>query len=79
MISKEEAQIIDNTCSKICDKFCKFGNTGNDGQCIWCLTHNNECPLDELLDILKDHENNMAAVVNTKGREKTDDRKRNDC
>ena len=34
----------------ICDNFCKFSGSGSDGSCIWCKTHNNECPLDKIME-----------------------------
>lgn len=42
-------KVVENLAEEICDKFCKFSNTGNDGHCIWCQAHNDECPLDEIL------------------------------
>lgn len=45
--------IID-TCDEICNNFCKFSNTGE--KCVWCQTHDNECPLDKLLKITEDED-----------------------
>ena len=45
--------IID-TCDEICNNFCKFSNTGE--KCVWCQTHDNECPLDKLIKITEDED-----------------------
>lgn len=42
------AEIVERLADKICNNFCKFSGTGKDGHCIWCQTHNDECPLDEI-------------------------------
>lgn len=49
-----DKQIILETCEEICDKFCKFENTGSDGMCVWCQTHENKCPLDKLIKMAED-------------------------
>lgn len=49
-----DKQIILETCEEICDKFCKFENTGSDGMCVWCQTHENKCPLDKLMKMAED-------------------------
>lgn len=41
---------VERLAENICDNFCKFSNTGNDGHCIWCQMHNDECPLDEIME-----------------------------
>ena len=41
---------VEELAENICDNFCKFSGSGSDGKCIWCKTHNNECPLDEILE-----------------------------
>lgn len=41
---------VEELAENICDNFCKFSGSGSDGNCIWCKTHNNECPLDEILE-----------------------------
>lgn len=45
---------IEETCEIICDKFCKFNNTGRDNQCVWSLMHDGECPLDKLMEVIKE-------------------------
>ena len=47
------AIIITETAEKICDKFCKFVGTGNENGCAWCQTHENECPLDDLMKLVE--------------------------
>lgn len=49
-----DKQIILETCEEICDKFCKFENTGSDGMCVWRQTHENKCPLDKLMKMAED-------------------------
>ena len=44
------AEKVEKLAEDICDKFCKYSGTGEDGHCIWCQTHNDECPLDEIME-----------------------------
>ena len=44
-------QIIETT-EEMCDKFCKFSGTGDENGCVWCQTHENECPLDKIYEAL---------------------------
>lgn len=44
------ADLVEELAENICDKFCKYSGTGEDGKCLWCQTHNNECPLDEIME-----------------------------
>ena len=46
---EEIRDIVDETTQEICNKFCKFAGTGDDGHCIWCQTHEDKCPLDDLM------------------------------
>ena len=43
------AVLIEETAEMICDKFCKFGGTGDENGCVWCQIHENQCPFDDLL------------------------------
>ena len=49
-----DRKIIMDTCSEICNKFCKFAGTGNDKGCVWCQLHDNKCPLDNLLKMVEE-------------------------
>ena len=42
-------EVITDTCSEICDNFCKFSNTGSNGKCAWCQLHDDKCPSDSLI------------------------------
>ena len=41
---------IAELAERICKEFCKFNNTGDKNKCVWCQTHDNECPLDKMLE-----------------------------
>ena len=41
--------LIEETAETICDKFCKFSGTGDIEGCVWCQTHEDNCPFDDLL------------------------------
>lgn len=45
-------EVIHDTCSEVCNSFCKFANTGN--PCVWCQMHDNKCPLDKLIKLTED-------------------------
>lgn len=49
---KEIQEIVDKTSSEICDQFCKFSGTGENGHCVWCQMHEDDCPLDKLLEVV---------------------------
>lgn len=52
---KELFITICETAEKICDDFCKFGGTGdNDNGCVWCQSHEGQCPFDDLMEGVKD-------------------------
>lgn len=43
--------VVEETVEQICDHFCKYSNTGKENKgCVWCLTHEDECPFDKLLE-----------------------------
>ena len=46
-------KVVDKTADSICNTFCKFSKTGNDGHCIWCQMNGDKCPLDDLLATVK--------------------------
>lgn len=44
MDKAKKIELIEN----ICDNFCKYSGTGEDGFCSYCAENDNKCPLDEL-------------------------------
>ena len=45
----EVRELVDELSENICDNFCRYSGTGKDGKCEYCINHNNECPLDDLM------------------------------
>jgi len=50
-MSEEELTIIE-TIEEVCDKFCKYSGTGENGECCYCATHEGECPFDKVYKAL---------------------------
>ena len=50
---KKIQAVVAKTSELVCDKFCKFSNTGKDGHCIWCQMNADKCPLDDLLSTVE--------------------------
>ena len=50
-----DRDVIIDTCSEICNNFCKFAGTGDGNKgCVWCLLHDNKCPLDNLMKMVEE-------------------------
>lgn len=44
-----QAKKITDAVETICDKFCKYSGSGANNQCVWNLTHEGQCPFDEIM------------------------------
>ena len=40
---------VEKLAEDICDNFCRYSGTGEDGKCEYCKNHNNMCPLDDVM------------------------------
>lgn len=40
---------VEKLAEDICDNFCRYSGTGEDGKCEYCKNHNNKCPLDDVM------------------------------
>lgn len=44
-----QARKITDAVETVCDKFCKYSGSGANNECVWSLTHEGQCPFDEIM------------------------------